>query len=61
MTRPAFSRLPLPVDLPLLLQALAPIEHDRWQGHFNSAYYSGDRSCVALIYPADVLIELSCR
>ncbi|HZX18693.1 MAG TPA: aspartyl/asparaginyl beta-hydroxylase domain-containing protein [Pseudomonas sp.] len=59
MTRPAFSRLPLPVDLPLLLQALAAIEHDRWQGHFNSAYYSGDWSGVALITPADALTELS--
>lgn len=59
MTRPAFSRLPLPVDLPLLLQALAAIEDNCWQGHFNSAYYSGDWSGVALITPADALTELS--
>jgi hypothetical protein len=49
------------VDLPLLFQALAAIEHDRWQGHFNSAYHSGDWSGVALISLADALIELSCR
>lgn len=59
MTRPAFSRLPVTVNLPLLLQALAAIEDDRWQGHFNSAYYSGDWSGVALISAADALTELS--
>jgi hypothetical protein len=59
MTRPAFSRLPVTVDLPLLLQALAAIEDDRWQGHFNSAYYHGDWSGVALISAADALTELS--
>ncbi|BBP62640.1 hypothetical protein PHLH5_01810 [Pseudomonas sp. Cab53] len=57
--RPAFSRLPLTVDLPLLLQALAGVVETRWQGHFNSAYYSGDWSGVALITPADALTELS--
>lgn len=59
MTRPAYSRLPVRVNLPLLLQALATIEDDRWQGHFNSAYYSGDWSGVALISAADALSELS--
>lgn len=59
MERPAFSRLPLTVDLPLLLQALAAVEDERWQGHFNSAYYSGDWSGVALISAADALTELS--
>ncbi|ROM77367.1 aspartyl beta-hydroxylase [Pseudomonas brassicacearum] len=59
MTRPAFSRLPVTVNLPLLLQALAAIEDERWQGHFNSAYYSGDWSGVALISAADALTELS--
>ncbi|MBL0841918.1 aspartyl/asparaginyl beta-hydroxylase domain-containing protein [Pseudomonas mediterranea] len=59
MTRPAFSRLPVTVDLPLLLQALATIEDERWQGHFNSGYYHGDWSGVALISPADALTELS--
>lgn len=59
MTRPAFSRLPVVVNLPLLLQALAAIEDERWQGHFNSAYYSGDWSGVALISAVDALTELS--
>jgi len=49
MSRPAFSRLPVTVDLPLLLQALAAIEHDAWRGHFNTAYFAGDWSGVALI------------
>ena len=48
MTRPAFSRLPVAVNLPLLLHALAAIDDARWQGHFNSAYHSGDWSGVAL-------------
>lgn len=59
MTRPAFSRLPVAVNLPLLLQALAAIEDARWQGHFNNAYYSGDWSGVALISAADAVTELS--
>ncbi|SFW70335.1 MULTISPECIES: aspartyl/asparaginyl beta-hydroxylase domain-containing protein [Pseudomonas] len=59
MTRPAFSRLPVAVDLPLLLQALDAIEDARWQGHFNRAYYSGDWSGVALISAADAVTELS--
>ncbi|ROM66197.1 aspartyl beta-hydroxylase [Pseudomonas brassicacearum] len=59
MTRPAFSRLQVTVNLPLLLQALAAIEGERWQGHFNSAYYSGDWSGVALISAVDALTELS--
>ncbi|AHL31565.1 aspartyl beta-hydroxylase [Pseudomonas brassicacearum] len=59
MRRPAFSRLPVTVNLPLLLQALAAVEDERWQGHFNSAYYSGDWSGVALISAVDALTELS--
>jgi len=59
MTRPVCSRLPVAVNLPLLLQALAAIEDERWQGHFNSAYYSGDWSGVALISASDALTELS--
>jgi hypothetical protein len=59
MSRPAFSRLPVAVDLPLLLQALAAIGEDQWHGHFNSAYYTGDWSGVALISAADALTELS--
>jgi len=59
MTRPAFSRLPVAVNLPLLLQALAAIEEERWQGHFNNAYHTGDWSGVALVSAADALTELS--
>ena len=59
MSRPAFSRLPVAVDLPLLLQALMAIGEDEWRGHFNSAYYTGDWSGVALISAADALTELA--
>jgi hypothetical protein len=59
MSRPAFSRLPVTVDLPLLLQALAAIGEDDWHSHFNSAYYAGDWSGVALISAADALTELA--
>jgi hypothetical protein len=59
MSRAAFSRLPVAVDLPLLLQALAAIDEDAWHAHFNSAYYAGDWSGVALISAQDALTELS--
>ncbi|KZN20297.1 MULTISPECIES: aspartyl/asparaginyl beta-hydroxylase domain-containing protein [Pseudomonas] len=59
MSRPAFSRLPVTVDLPLLLQALGAIGEDDWRSHFNSDYYAGDWSGVALISAADALTELS--
>ncbi|WP_409316471.1 aspartyl/asparaginyl beta-hydroxylase domain-containing protein [Pseudomonas sp. KCJK9016] len=59
MNRPAFSRLPVTVDLPLLLQALAAIADDAWRGHFNTACFAGDWSGVALISAADALTELS--
>ncbi|QQN99118.1 aspartyl/asparaginyl beta-hydroxylase domain-containing protein [Pseudomonas sp. SW-3] len=59
MSRPVFSRLPVAVDLPLLLQALAAIGEDAWHAHFNSDYYAGDWSGVALVSAADALTELS--
>jgi hypothetical protein len=59
MSRPAFSRLPATVDFPLLLQALAAIADDAWRSHFNTEYFSGDWSGVALISAADALTELS--
>ncbi|MGF6397372.1 hypothetical protein ABH905_001038 [Pseudomonas frederiksbergensis] len=59
MSRPAFSRLPVTVDLPLLLQALTAIGEGDWLSHFNSDYYAGDWSGVALICAADALTELS--
>ncbi|URM30808.1 aspartyl/asparaginyl beta-hydroxylase domain-containing protein [Pseudomonas frederiksbergensis] len=59
MSLPAFSRLPVTVDLPLLLQALAAIGEDDWHSHFNSDFYVGDWSGVALISATDALTELS--
>lgn len=59
MSRPLASRLPVTVDLPLLLQALEAIGDDAWQAHFNRDYFSGEWSGVALISAADALTELS--
>ncbi|QXI31361.1 aspartyl/asparaginyl beta-hydroxylase domain-containing protein [Pseudomonas vanderleydeniana] len=59
MSQPAFSRLPLAVDLPQLLQALSRIPAQAWKAHFNTGYYEGDWSGVALISPADALSELA--
>ncbi|WP_065257447.1 aspartyl/asparaginyl beta-hydroxylase domain-containing protein [Pseudomonas bananamidigenes] len=59
MSRPAYSRLPVSVDLPLLLQALSAIDGRDWRGHFNTAYFKGDWNGVALISAADALTELS--
>lgn len=59
MNRPAFARLPVTVNLPLLLQALEAIADDTWRSHFNAEYFSGDWSGVALISAADALTELS--
>ncbi|SDZ63620.1 aspartyl/asparaginyl beta-hydroxylase domain-containing protein [Pseudomonas sp. NFIX28] len=59
MSRPAFARLPVAVDLPRLLRALARIGADAWQGHFNGQYYDGDWSGVALISAADAPSELA--
>ena len=59
MSRPVCSRLPVAVDLPLLLQALQAIAEEAWRGHFNTDYFTGDWSGVALISAADALSELS--
>ena len=56
---PAFSRLPVTVDLPLLLQALSRIADTAWAAHFNAGYYEGQWSGVALISAVDALTELS--
>lgn len=47
--RPAFSRLPLTIDVDLLRAALSDIDETLWQPHFNRDYYQGDWSGVALI------------
>ena len=57
--RPAFSRLPVVIDLEPLLAALADLDETLWQGHFNQGYYDGDWSGVALISAADALTALS--
>ncbi|AZD05629.1 Aspartyl/asparaginyl beta-hydroxylase [Pseudomonas chlororaphis] len=59
MSRPAFARLPVSVDLPRLLRALARIDARAWQGHFNGGYYEGDWSGVALISALDAPSELA--
>lgn len=59
MSRPAFSRLPVDVDLPLLLQALAQVSDSAWVAHFNRDYYAGEWSGVALISASDALGELA--
>lgn len=59
MSRPAFARLPVSVDLPQLLRALARIDASAWQGHFNGGYYEGDWSGVALISAVDAPSELA--
>ncbi|SNS57315.1 Aspartyl/Asparaginyl beta-hydroxylase [Pseudomonas japonica] len=57
--RPAFSRLPVAIDVVPLLAALAEIDEGQWQAHFNHGYYEGDWSGVALISPADATSELT--
>lgn len=58
-TLPLCSRLPVCVDLPLLLRALSRIPAGAWQAHFNRSYYSGQWSGVALISASDALTELA--
>ncbi|MGC5703853.1 aspartyl/asparaginyl beta-hydroxylase domain-containing protein [Pseudomonas sp. NFXW11] len=55
MNRPAYSRLPVQLDLVLLLEALAGVDADHWQEHFNHDYYLGQWSGVALISAADAV------
>jgi len=59
LRRPPFSRLPVAIDLAPLLAALAEIDEQQWQAHFNQGYYDGDWSGVALISPADAVSELT--
>lgn len=59
MMSTAWSRLPLSTDLPQLLAALASIPDAAWQTHFNTDYYHGDWSGVALISASDARTELS--
>lgn len=59
LSLPLFSRLPVTVDLSLLLRALSRVAKGAWKPHFNAGYYDGEWSGVALISPADALTELS--
>ncbi|WP_285961082.1 aspartyl/asparaginyl beta-hydroxylase domain-containing protein [Pseudomonas tohonis] len=56
---PRCSRLPMGVDLPPLLEALARVPADAWQHHFNTGYYEGDWSGVALIAAEDAPLPLA--
>ncbi|MCL6693347.1 aspartyl/asparaginyl beta-hydroxylase domain-containing protein [Pseudomonas sp. R3.Fl] len=57
--RPSCSRLPIAIDLPPLLAALDRVEPGAWQHHFNSGYYEGDWSGVALISAVDAPLPLA--
>ncbi|NWB94439.1 aspartyl/asparaginyl beta-hydroxylase domain-containing protein [Pseudomonas gingeri] len=59
MSRPAFSRLPVALDLPLLRQALAQLDESAWVAHFNLDYYAGEWSGVALVSASDAPGELA--
>ncbi|MCY1271210.1 Aspartyl/Asparaginyl beta-hydroxylase [compost metagenome] len=56
---PVCSRLLLRFELPPLLAALAQVEASAWQHHFNTGYYEGDWSGVALITPEDAPLPLA--
>lgn len=56
---PLCSRLSLRCEMPPLLEALQRIPVDAWQAHFNSTYYQGDWSGVALISPEDAPLPLA--
>lgn len=56
---PRCSRLPLAIQLPALLAALERVPAGAWQHHFNTGYYEGEWSGVALITPADALLPLA--
>ena len=56
---PLCSRLPLAMDLPALLQALARVEAGAWQAHFNRGYHEGDWSGVALVSAEDAPVPLA--
>ncbi|QDQ28796.1 aspartyl/asparaginyl beta-hydroxylase domain-containing protein [Chitinimonas arctica] len=50
---PLYARLPLVFEVEAMRAAMQAIPADHWQAHFNSGYYEGDWSGVALIAPAD--------
>ncbi|QNM95571.1 aspartyl/asparaginyl beta-hydroxylase domain-containing protein [Chitinimonas koreensis] len=56
---PPFARLPLRFDAAALRAALDVLPQDAWQPHFNTGYYQGDWSGIALTAPADAVTPLS--
>jgi len=56
---PRCSRLPLAFELPPLLEALSRVDAGAWQTHFNTGYYEGDWSGVALVAPEDAPLPLA--
>lgn len=56
---PRCARLGLDIPLQPLLDALAAVDAAAWQGHFNSDFYEGDWSGVALITPDDAPMPLA--
>jgi hypothetical protein len=48
---PAFSLLPLHFDVTALQTALDELPEQAWVAHFNSDYFSGDWSGIALLAP----------
>ncbi|MHB1058530.1 MAG: aspartyl/asparaginyl beta-hydroxylase domain-containing protein [Rhodanobacter sp.] len=45
---PSCSRLPLRFDIEALRAAVAALPRDAWRSHFNTGYYEGDWSGIAL-------------
>lgn len=56
---PRCARLGLDIPLQPLIEALAAVDETAWQRHFNSGYYEGDWSGVALITPDDAPMPLA--
>ncbi|MFB4391370.1 aspartyl/asparaginyl beta-hydroxylase domain-containing protein [Pseudomonas sp. LS_1] len=56
---PRCSRLPLAIDLADLLQALARLDAEAWQAHFNRDYHEGDWSGVSLVAAEDAPLPLA--
>lgn len=48
---PAYSRLPLSFDAALMQAELGRLPEQAWQAHFNTGYFSGDWSGIALLAP----------
>lgn len=56
---PMLARLPLRFDAASLQAAVAALPAQAWQAHFNTGYYEGEWSGVALLAPADAPTPLA--